>query len=286
VKLPHLKKRPLGGLARQSHGFTLIELMVALAIVGILSVFGMQAMLQNQKGSRKNEFDNEVNAAMAEITRLTTDPVTCSSSFHSIGVGNSTFAQAANKFTNWTKVPRFIYDSNALESDTKNIISINFPLNTSGQISETGTVQPFRGSKIVGIRSVYLAPPDYPRYEMQTNVGSSNGFKGNVFVEITFEYIGPANTVIGMKTRTKLLPLSVTWAKFIRPVFSANLSAAEASCVKLGTSQNCTPTPCTGQLVDTCNEDDNNGLVVCNCAVFQPGISNWKISACNAIGSG
>ncbi|NDF15991.1 type II secretion system protein, partial [bacterium] len=77
--------------------------MVVLVIVGILAVFGTQALVQNQKANRLTEFESAINAAMAEITRLTTDPVTCSSTFNDLGPGNSDYAQEANKFTNWTK---------------------------------------------------------------------------------------------------------------------------------------------------------------------------------------
>jgi prepilin-type N-terminal cleavage/methylation domain-containing protein len=263
---------------RSDKGFTLIELMVALAIVGILSLLASQSMLQNQKNSRKNDFDNEINAAMAELTRLTTDPVTCFSTLHDLGPGNSDYSQEANKFNHWTKVPYFIYDSNISADVTSNLIAHNFPLDGS----QNGSAPAFRGSKILGIRSAYIAPHNYPNYALQENVGPPD-FKGNAFVVITFEYIGPPNTMIGMKTRTKVLPLSVTWAKKIVAVAAANETAAQGFCSAAAASESCTPTACSGNLTSTCDSSDSAGAVICSCAIFQSGRTNWKIRECNSV---
>ncbi len=268
---------------RERAGFTLIELMVALAILGILSMFAAEVMLQNQKGARMNEFDNAVNAAMAELTRLASDPLTCSSTFHGLGPGNSDYAQEANKFTNWTRVPYFIYDSGLPETGS-NLIARNFPTIvtlSNGNVISDGPPPPFRGSKILGIRSVYIAPHNYPNYPIQENL--SPGFKGNAFVEITFEYIGPPNSMIGLKTRTRMLPLAVTWAKKISiSASSGSPTNMDQACTKLALDESCNPA-CVGQIIETCAEDDNLGIVLCNCAIFQPGRQNWQIRECNAV---
>lgn len=274
-------------LGRQKQaGFTLIELMVALAIVGIISLFAAESMLQNQRGSRLNEFENEINAAMAELTRLTTDPITCYSTFHDLGPGNSDYAQEANKFTNWTKVPYFIYDSTKPEGSSNNLIARNFPTQQTlpnGDIIEVGTPPSFRGSKILGIRSVYLAPYNYPGYPLQETNVTAPYFRGNAFVVITFEYIGANNSMIGLKTRTKILPLSVTWAKKFTVAAAANQGAAGDLCTKLATNECAT---CVGSIITPCSSEDANGFVICPCAIFQPGRENWKIRECNSVTGG
>jgi hypothetical protein len=250
--------------------------MVVLVIVGILAVFGTQALVQNQKANRLTEFESAINAAMAEITRLTTDPVTCFATFYDRGPGNSDYAQEANKFTNWTKVPYFIYNA-AISATGTNLIARNFPTDNT----ENGPAPAFRGSKILGIRSAYIAPHNYPHYAMQEDIGPPD-FRGNAFVVITFEYIGPANTMIGLKTRTKILPLSVSWAKKIIAVAAANETAAQSACAKAAVDSACTPA-CSGSLTSTCDSSDSFGPVVCPCAIFESGRANWKIRECNSV---
>jgi hypothetical protein len=241
--------------------------MVALAIIGILSVFGMQAMLQNQKGSRMNQFDNEVNSAMAEITRLVTDPFTCTSSFMGLGPGTALFT---NPRTSWTRVPRLIYDVKKPPTGS-NLIAVTFP---------TAASEPppaFRGSKILGIRSAYLVPRDYPNYNLQTTLGAGN--TGNAFVEFTFEYIGPPNTMIGLRTRTKVLPLSVTWGNSVSVVAGMSEAHATKRCEILAK----TGCPSCEYLVEECNSTHDTDLVTCMCIVSGGSIDTWRILQCNSV---
>jgi prepilin-type N-terminal cleavage/methylation domain-containing protein len=262
-------------------GFTLLELMIALAILGILSVLGFQAMLNNQKGARMNQFDNEVNAAMVELTRIFSDRNTCFATMHDLGPGNQTHAATvANKFNSWRKVPHIIYNANKDPGEDNNLVAYTFPADGT----ENGPARPFRGSKILGIKSVYLVPHDYPNYPMQLNLSENR--EGNAFIEITFEYTGPPETFIGLKTRTKLLPLSVRWTKRFTSSQGATETDAALHCKDLAIAEGCTPTACEGNIIPgECIDNGDLGGFDCPCSIYQDQLEHWTIDDCTAVGS-
>ena len=275
-------RRFLNGIAGKTgnkRAFTLIEIMVSLVIVGILAAYGMQALLNQRKGSRLVEFENEVNAAMAEITRVVSNPDTCFATFHDLGPGAVKYDETlSDKYNKWKRVEKIIYDETKPEDDEKNIVARTFPVSPPN-----GPARPFRGSKILGIKSMYLTPHDYPNYRMQTeNLPESR--QGNAFVEITFEYIGPENTMIGLKTRTKVLPLSVTWAKKFVWALGSDENNAKIDCDLQAESENCSPEACTGT-IGACSEVPMLG-VNCDCAIYQSSLQHWTIRECNAVSSG
>lgn len=260
-------------------GFTFIELMMVFMLIGILSVIAYEALINYQKGARMNDFDRAVNEAMIEITRLVTNPLSCYASFHDLGPGPAVYASTVATKADWTKVPYFIYDATKSETDASNLLSSNFPKVVPGAPSPPPAV-PFRGSKVLGIRSVYITPKDYPNFPIQLNIGASR--KGNAFVEINFEYIGPPDTMIGLKTRTKMLPLSVTWAKRFTVSYGSDEPEAGVYCGALAAAENCTPA-CSGSVTGDCDIGGALEGVQCPCAIYQADPQYWTIDTCKAV---
>lgn len=62
-------------------GFTLVEVMIAAAVLGGLVLFGMQFMKSQTKSTAKNAFDSEMLLITNEINGILSDPAKCLNSF-------------------------------------------------------------------------------------------------------------------------------------------------------------------------------------------------------------
>lgn len=70
-------------MRKNKSGFTLIEVMIAAAMLGGLALLGLQLTKQTTKSSSKYQFDTEINLITNEIIEVLSDPPRCLSTFRS-----------------------------------------------------------------------------------------------------------------------------------------------------------------------------------------------------------